>query len=77
MNARIVFDLDGTLIDSAADIQGIANTVLDRIGAEPITLADTRSFIGEGIGAFVAKVRHARGIPDSAQAEMLDQVVAL
>jgi len=77
MRARIVFDLDGTLIDSAADIQGIANTVLARVGAEPITLADTRSFIGEGIGAFVAKVRHARSIPDNAQDEMLNQVVAL
>src|SRR6056300_2079765 len=52
-NARIVFDLDGTLIDSAPDIQGIANTVLTGMGADPITLEDTRSFIGEGIAAFV------------------------
>lgn len=77
MKARIVFDLDGTLIDSAPDIQGIANTVLTRVGADEITLPETHSFIGEGIGAFVAKVRNARGIPDSAQDDMLDQVVSL
>ncbi|MGA9252476.1 MAG: HAD-IA family hydrolase [Roseobacter sp.] len=77
MSARIVFDLDGTLIDSAPDIQGIANTVLTGMGADPITLEDTRSFIGEGIAAFVFKVRAARSLPDSAQEDMLDQVVGL
>ena len=77
MSARIVFDLDGTLIDSAPDIQGIANTVLRGAGAAPITLKETRAFIGEGIGVFVAKMRAAREIPDSEQARFLDQVVAL
>ena len=32
VNARIVFDLDGTLIDSAPDIQKIANAGLAEIG---------------------------------------------
>lgn len=76
MSARIVFDLDGTLIDSAPDIQGIANAVLNNVGAAPITLDDTRSFIGEGIDVFVAKMRAARGIPESEQARLLEQVVA-
>ena len=31
--ARIVFDLDGTLIDSAPDIHGIANALLAEEGA--------------------------------------------
>lgn len=75
MSGRIVFDLDGTLIDSAPDIRGIANAVLEEAGAAPITLAETRSFIGEGIQTFVAKMRAARGIPESAQAEMLRKVI--
>lgn len=75
MSARIAFDLDGTLIDSAPDIQGIANAALEGVGAAPITLQDTRSFIGEGIGVFVAKMRAARGIPDSEQQHLLEQVV--
>ncbi|MBD3677866.1 MAG: HAD-IA family hydrolase [Rhodobacteraceae bacterium] len=77
MSARIVFDLDGTLIDSAPDIQAIANVALKSVDAVPITLQETHSFIGEGISIFVAKMRAARGIPDSEQAQLLDQVVAL
>ncbi len=75
--ARIVFDLDGTLIDSAPDIQNIANTVLAGVDAAPVSLAETRSFIGEGVGVFVAKMRAARSIPDSEQSKLLDQVIAL
>lgn len=75
MRGRIVFDLDGTLIDSAPDIQGIANAVLEEAGAAPITLEETRSFIGEGIGTFVARMRAARGIPDGEQTELLRKVV--
>ena len=41
MNARIIFDLDVTLIDSAPDIQDIANESLANIGVEPITLEET------------------------------------
>jgi len=42
----IVFDLDGTLIDSAPDLQHIANLVLAQEGAAPVTLADARSYMG-------------------------------
>jgi len=77
VTARIVFDLDGTLIDSAPDIRHIANTVLDGAGATPISLEETRSFIGAGIQNFVARMREARGIPDSEQARLLAEVVAL
>jgi phosphoglycolate phosphatase len=77
MTACIAFDLDGTLIDSAPDIQGIANAVLQEYGVAPITLGETRSFIGEGIQTFVARIRTARQIPDSEQARILDSVVAL
>ena len=75
MTGRIVFDLDGTLIDSAPDIQKIANEVLANADASPISLAETRSFIGEGIHVFVAKMRAARDIPDSEQSRLLDDIV--
>ena len=76
MSARIVFDLDGTLIDSARDIQGIANAALESLGAAPVTLSETHGFIGEGIHVFVARMRAARGIPDSEQERLLADVVA-
>lgn len=74
--ARIVFDLDGTLIDSAPDIQAIANRLLAREGAAQITLRETRGFIGNGAAVFVARMRAARGLPDSAQARLHADFVA-
>ncbi|RMF39471.1 MAG: phosphoglycolate phosphatase [Alphaproteobacteria bacterium] len=71
MRARIVFDLDGTLIDSAPDLHAVANDLLRREGAGDITLDQARSFIGEGTSVFVARMRAAAGIPDSEQDRLL------
>lgn len=68
--ARIVFDLDGTLIDSAPDIQAIANRLLAQEGAAPVSLAETRDFIGNGAAVFVARMRKARGLAESTQARL-------
>lgn len=65
MNARIVFDLDGTLIDSAPDIRGVANALLEAEGLELLTLDDTRAFVGKGAAVFIERMRAARGIPDA------------
>lgn len=75
MIARIVFDLDGTLIDSAPDIQNIANMGLRNVGAEPISLQETHSFIGEGMHIFVEKMRKARCIPDKYQEPLLKDLI--
>ncbi|MGD9293540.1 MAG: HAD-IA family hydrolase [Roseobacter sp.] len=68
--ARIVFDLDGTLIDSAPDIQGIANALLSLEGKPEISLAQTRRFIGNGVEVFVQRLRELRRIPDDRQEPM-------
>lgn len=60
--ACIVFDLDGTLIDSAPDICGIANRLLEARGLEPITLEQTGDFVGNGPAVFIEKMRAAREI---------------
>jgi phosphoglycolate phosphatase len=75
--ARIVFDLDGTLVDSAPDLHGIANRVLAARGLAPITLDQARSFIGQGVAVFVRKLRAARGIPDQDHAALLADYLAL
>jgi len=69
--ARVVFDLDGTLVDSAPDLHAIANALLTAEGHAPITLTQARSYIGQGVAVFVARMRADRGIPDSAQAPLL------
>lgn len=58
----IVFDLDGTLIDSAPDIHRVANEVLALEGLAPITFAQARSFIGNGVGIFVERALAAQGL---------------
>ena len=74
--ARIVFDLDGTLIDSVPDIHGIANEVLLQEGCEPLSLEQTREFIGNGAPTFIKRMRAARGIDDSEQARLLADFVS-
>jgi phosphoglycolate phosphatase len=74
--ARIVFDLDGTLIDSAPDIHALANRVLATWGAAPISMEQGRGFIGNGAGVFVQRMRAARGIPDDAHARVLAAFLA-
>ena len=56
LKASVVFDLDGTLIDSAKDIQWVANTALSKIGVAPISYEEAVSFIGEGAPLFVKKM---------------------
>lgn len=57
----IVFDLDGTLVDSAQDMHAAANRILTRTGRTGITLAQTRQFIGDGVPRFVERAVEASG----------------
>lgn len=52
--AAIVFDLDGTLVDSAPDLHAAANATLADEGLEALSLATIKSYIGDGIDALVA-----------------------
>ena len=46
--AALVFDLDGTLVDSAADIAEAVNRMLDDLALPRVEEAIVRSWIGEG-----------------------------
>lgn len=74
--ARIVFDLDGTLIDSAPDIHAIANNILAAEGKAPISLDEARDFIGNGASVFVAKMRATRQIGDDQHDRLLSAFLA-
>ncbi len=79
MSRAVIFDLDGTLIDSAPDIHAAANTVLDRHGIAPFTLAEARGFVGHGAGVFVTRCLAARGREGDAElhAQVLDGFLEL
>ena len=49
----LIFDLDGTLVDSAPDLTAATNHALSLIGREPITLAQAKSFVGHGSRALI------------------------
>ncbi|MCF4097369.1 HAD family hydrolase [Maritalea mediterranea] len=51
----IIFDLDGTLVDSLGDFHHAASIMLKTIGHEPIPAAEVKSFIGNGQGMFIAR----------------------
>jgi phosphoglycolate phosphatase len=44
----VVFDLDGTLVDTAPDLIAALNFVLDREGMAPVPLQSARNMIGAG-----------------------------
>lgn len=67
----ILFDLDGTLIDSAPDLRNAINAALNHEGAAPLTLPETIGFIGNGMPHLVKLAREARGLPETLQDRML------
>lgn len=57
----LIFDLDGTLIDSVPDIHAASNEVLAENGFAPLTLMQVRSFIGRGVPHLVHCLLEASG----------------
>jgi len=71
----IVWDLDGTLVDSAPDLASALNKVLDKRGFFTLSLNEVRTMIGNGVPKLVERGFNAVGVrPDAAQ---LDELVAM
>lgn len=75
----VLFDLDGTLVDSVADLTRVSNRLLRELGRPSLALATVRSFIGDGAPKLVERVLAATGgLPDPAErARCLDRFLAL
>lgn len=70
--AAIVWDLDGTLVDSAPDLASALNTVLDMRGFFTLSINEVRTMIGNGVPKLVERGFNAVGVrPDPAQLESL------
>lgn len=67
----MIFDLDGTLIDSAADLAHAVNAMLDEFGRDPLPVSEVRTMIGDGMAKLVARALAARQChpPDPGDAE--------
>lgn len=58
----VVFDLDGTLIDTAPDLVDTLNAILDRKGLSPIPFAHARPMIGGGARRMIERALAAEGL---------------
>ena len=74
----LVFDLDGTLVDTAPDLLGALNAVLRREGRRPVNLADLRHLVGHGARAMLDEAMKRTGAPaDPARVEgLMDDFIA-
>ena len=57
----LVFDLDGTLIDSSRDLCASVNAALAQVGAAELPPATISDFIGDGAGPLVQRALAASG----------------
>jgi phosphoglycolate phosphatase len=68
----IVFDLDGTLVDTAPDLINALNFVLDREGLPPVPLHSARTLIGGGARRLIE-----RGLELEGRAAGLEDIARL
>ncbi|MEO1459590.1 MAG: HAD family hydrolase, partial [Pseudomonadota bacterium] len=67
----VVFDLDGTLVESAPDLHAAAVRMLAGLGRPALDLATVTGFVGNGVGKLVERCLVATGGEDGLQAEAL------
>ena len=57
----VIFDLDGTLVDTAPDLMRATNHVLQELGRRMISMDEVRSFVGHGARALLTRGLAATG----------------
>lgn len=72
----VVFDLDGTLIDSIPDIAAAVNRLLSAEGLAPMDRAEVQSYVGDGAPVLMRKVMSARAIDAARHDEITARMVA-
>lgn len=77
-NWTLVFDLDGTLVDSAPDLAAATNHTLKRFDLPPIDEEEIRRYVGNGAMAMIrgALKAHQRTVTDAELHAMFDDFLA-
>lgn len=71
----VLYDLDGTLLDTAADIMLALNRALVEVGWQPMIEADVRRMIGRGGAVLVQRTAESqgRGLDEAACTALVDR----
>jgi len=62
MTRTAVFDLDGTLVDSAPDLHAALDRLMASLGTPPFTRQEVVGMIGDGVKVLVERALAARGL---------------
>lgn len=71
MYRAVIFDLDGTLLDTLEDLATAVNTALTAFGLPSRTLDEVRSFVGDGVAKLIE-----RAVPVGCDSETIAAVLA-
>ena len=66
----ILFDMDGTLLDTLTDMQAAVNYILEKYGYPTRTLGEVRRFVGNGAGPLIHRAL-PQGVDPDREAEIL------
>lgn len=66
----VLFDLDGTLVDSVPDLAAAVNEVLKQFGRPILTEAEIRQYVGDGARLLLARAFTQRADADPAMPEV-------
>ncbi len=66
----VVFDLDGTLVDSQQDLANSANALVRELGGRDLPDADVVAMVGEGAAVLVRRVLSAAGLAPETSAAL-------
>jgi phosphoglycolate phosphatase len=72
----LLFDLDGTLIDSVPDLTNALNEVLHGRGYAPLAPEEVKPMVGDGVPTLVARAFAARGGSAEEAAQLLPRYIA-
>tara|TARA_Y100000816_G_scaffold271030_1_gene235232 strand:- start:24 stop:704 length:681 start_codon:yes stop_codon:yes gene_type:complete len=78
----IIFDLDGTLVDTAPDLMHAHNHVMRKFGYETKSLNELKSAVGQGAGAMIGRSiwsqakKELTSIDEKIRNEMTDEFVS-
>ena len=61
----VIFDLDGTLLDTAPDLMASLNHVLDMNGLAPVTFEDMTWLVGQGAKVMIERAWEHHAYPSS------------